>query len=49
MRSTNFKQNEAHGLIIRVNIFLEAYFRYKDVAVEKRTKEIDMAESKVIV
>lgn len=26
------KQNEAHGLMVRVNIFLEAYFQYRSIA-----------------
>jgi hypothetical protein len=37
-----------HGLIIRVNIFLEAFFRYKSIAVENHSKE-DEAEQTALV
>ena len=30
--STKLRQNEAHGLVVRVNIFLAAYFKYRSIA-----------------
>ena len=29
------KQNEAHGLMVRVNIIMAAYFKYREIAVGK--------------
>jgi len=28
--SNKLRQNEAHGLMIRINIFMHAYFTYRD-------------------
>ena len=33
LKSKSLKQNEAHGLMLRVNIFLQAYFQYRRVAI----------------
>jgi len=33
LKTETLRQNEAHGLILRANIFLEAYFKYRSVAV----------------
>ena len=29
LRSEKLRQNEAHGLVLRANIFLDAYFKYR--------------------
>ena len=34
-KDQSLKQNEAHGLIVRVNVFLEAYFKYRHIAVDQ--------------
>ena len=31
----DLRQNEAHGLMVRVNIFLTAYFKYRSIAVAR--------------
>ena len=33
LKEKSLKQNEAHGLMLRVNIFLQAYFQYRRVAI----------------
>lgn len=30
-KTCKLRQNEAHGLMIRINIFMEAYFTYRDL------------------
>lgn len=38
---SSLKQNEAHGLMVRINIFLHAYYRYRDFnqTISGRTSE----------
>lgn len=33
LKTEPLRQNEAHGLVLRASIFLEAYFKYRMVAV----------------
>ena len=33
LKSQKLRQNEAHGLLLRVDIFLSAYFKYRNIAV----------------
>lgn len=33
LKGSKMRQNEAHGLLLRVNIFLSAYFKYRTIAV----------------
>ncbi len=35
------RQNEAHGLMIRINIFLEAYYKYRAFNMQLSTKSGD--------
>ena len=39
--SNKLRQNEAHGLMIRINIFMHAYFTYRDFnhSISGRTNE----------
>jgi len=39
LKTENLKQNEAHGLMIRINIFMEAYFKYRRIAVDEALQE----------
>jgi len=31
LRESKLRQNEAHGLMIRINIFVHAYYRYQGI------------------
>ena len=33
LSSKKLRQNEAHGLLLRVDVFLSAYFKYRNIAV----------------
>lgn len=35
LHTKKLRQNEAHGLLLRVNIFLSAYYKYRTIAVEQ--------------
>lgn len=49
MKESKLRQNEAHGLLLRVNIFLSAYFEYRNIAVPEEEKVKFAHDEKMII
>lgn len=41
------RQNQAHGLLVRVQVFMEAYFKYRQIA-SPDSESFDMDEAKLL-